>query len=74
MFSILDPVRTREALDPVEKLTDWELFQSLASELILQISKLTLVMKLIKQHAFCSLYRFGIHTIYQKNYNFRPEV
>jgi hypothetical protein len=24
----------REALDPVEKLTDWELFQSLASELI----------------------------------------
>jgi hypothetical protein len=34
MFSILDPVRTREALDPVEKLTDWELFQSLASELI----------------------------------------
>jgi hypothetical protein len=34
MFSIPDPVRTREALDPVEKLTDWELFQSLVSELI----------------------------------------
>jgi hypothetical protein len=34
MFSILDPVRTKEALDSVEKLTDWELFQSLASELI----------------------------------------
>jgi hypothetical protein len=34
MFSILDPVRMREALDPVQKLTDWELFQSLASELI----------------------------------------
>jgi hypothetical protein len=32
-FSILHPVRTREALVPVEKLTDWELFQSLASEL-----------------------------------------
>jgi hypothetical protein len=34
MFSILDPVRMRKAVDPVEKLTDWKLFQSLASELI----------------------------------------
>jgi hypothetical protein len=34
MFSILDPVRIRQALDPVEKLADWELFQSLASELV----------------------------------------
>jgi hypothetical protein len=32
MYSILDPDRTKEALDPVEKLTYWELFQSLASE------------------------------------------
>jgi hypothetical protein len=35
MFSIMDPVRTRESLDPVEKPTDWELCQSLASELVL---------------------------------------
>jgi hypothetical protein len=34
MFRILGPVRTREASDPVQKLTDWELFQSIASELI----------------------------------------
>jgi hypothetical protein len=34
MFSILDPVRMREALDSVETLTDCEMFQSLASELI----------------------------------------
>jgi hypothetical protein len=34
MFSILDPVRMRKALDPAEKLTEWELFQSLAFELI----------------------------------------
>jgi hypothetical protein len=34
MFSILHPVTTREALDPVEILTDWKLFQSFASELI----------------------------------------
>jgi hypothetical protein len=34
MFNTVDPVRTKEALDPVEKLTDWELCQSLASELI----------------------------------------
>jgi hypothetical protein len=33
-FSILHRVRTREASDPVEMLTDWELFESLASELI----------------------------------------
>jgi hypothetical protein len=25
---------TRELLDPVEKLTDWQLFQSLASEFV----------------------------------------
>jgi hypothetical protein len=34
MFSILDPVRTRGASDPAEKLTDWELFPSFASQLI----------------------------------------
>jgi hypothetical protein len=34
MFSIPYPVRTREALYPVEKLTDWKLFQSLTSELL----------------------------------------
>jgi hypothetical protein len=34
MFSFLDPVRTKETLDPVEKLTDWELFKNLASELM----------------------------------------
>jgi hypothetical protein len=33
-FSILEHVCMREALDPVEKLTDWELFQSRGSELI----------------------------------------
>jgi hypothetical protein len=31
MFSILDPVRTREALDPVEKSADWELLKNLSS-------------------------------------------
>jgi hypothetical protein len=34
MFSILDPIRTMEALDPIEKLKAWGLFQSLASELV----------------------------------------
>jgi hypothetical protein len=36
MFSILHPVRRKESLDPVKKFRDWELFQSLASELIPQ--------------------------------------
>jgi hypothetical protein len=34
MFSILDYVITKEALDPVENLTNWVLFQSPASEFI----------------------------------------
>jgi hypothetical protein len=34
MFSFLDPDGTRKTLDSVEKLTDCELFQSLASELV----------------------------------------
>jgi hypothetical protein len=36
MFCSLDPVTTREALDLVEKLTNWDQFQSLATELISQ--------------------------------------
>jgi hypothetical protein len=38
IFSILDPVRMREVLEPVEKLRDWELFQSFDFEPI-RISK-----------------------------------
>jgi hypothetical protein len=34
IISILEPARRKESLDLVEKFTDWELFQSLASELI----------------------------------------
>jgi hypothetical protein len=34
MFSILDHVKAREVSDPVEKFTDWERFQSLASDLV----------------------------------------
>jgi hypothetical protein len=34
MFGILGTVRTRETLDPVEKLRDWEKFQSLHSQLV----------------------------------------
>jgi hypothetical protein len=47
MFSSLDPAGRREALDPVEKLTDWEQFQRLASEHVPPKSKVTLQMKLI---------------------------
>jgi hypothetical protein len=35
VLSIVQPVRKKESLDPVEKFTDWKLFQSLASELML---------------------------------------
>jgi hypothetical protein len=34
IFNILDPFGTMEALDAVETLTDWELFQSFVSELL----------------------------------------
>jgi hypothetical protein len=33
-FYLLDHVRTRNISDPVDKFTDWERFQDLASELI----------------------------------------
>jgi hypothetical protein len=35
VFQLLDHVRTRNLSDPIDKFTDWEWFQSLASELIL---------------------------------------
>jgi hypothetical protein len=34
IFHLLDRIRTRNLSDPVDKFTDWERFQSLASELI----------------------------------------
>jgi hypothetical protein len=34
MFCILDHIKARKILDPVEKFTDWERFQSLASALV----------------------------------------
>jgi hypothetical protein len=34
MFSILDHVKASEVSDPVENFTDWERFQSLASDLV----------------------------------------
>jgi hypothetical protein len=34
MFCILDHIKAREILDPVETFTDWERFQSLASALV----------------------------------------
>jgi hypothetical protein len=34
IFHLLDHVRNGNPLDPVDKFTDWEKFQSLASELI----------------------------------------
>jgi hypothetical protein len=34
VFHLLDHVRTGDISDPVGKFTDWERFQSLASELI----------------------------------------
>jgi hypothetical protein len=34
MFCLLDHIKTREILDPVEKFTDWDRFQSLASALV----------------------------------------
>jgi hypothetical protein len=48
---LLDLVRTRNLSDPVEKFTDLECFQSLASKVIHLKSKLTQGKKLIKQPA-----------------------
>jgi hypothetical protein len=50
LFTITEPVRTREASDPAGKLTDWELLQSLVSELISPNIQIHFLMRLIKQH------------------------
>jgi hypothetical protein len=34
MFCILDYIKAKEILDPVEEFTDWEQFQNLASALV----------------------------------------
>jgi hypothetical protein len=34
VFHLLDHVRTRNISEPVDKLTDWERFQSLSSKLV----------------------------------------
>jgi hypothetical protein len=40
IFHLLDHIRTRNLLDPVDKFMDWEWFQSLVSELILHRIKI----------------------------------
>jgi hypothetical protein len=40
-FHLLDHVRTRNLSDSIDKFTDWERFQSLASELISPRIKIT---------------------------------
>jgi hypothetical protein len=74
MFSILNPARTREASDPIEKLREWQVFQSLASELISPNIQIYFSNEADKAaHDFsasiASAYRLSI-----KNYNFRPET
>jgi hypothetical protein len=51
----INPVRRREPLDPAEKLADWELFQSLTSELLSPVVQIYLQKKLIKQHVTLQL-------------------
>jgi hypothetical protein len=50
MFCILDHVKAREILDPVEKFTDWERFKSLPSALVsprIEINSCTELIKLL---------------------------
>jgi hypothetical protein len=64
----------REALDPVEKPTEWELFQSLASEPIspnIEIHSSNEADKATRNFAASIASAYRIST---KNYNFRPEV
>jgi hypothetical protein len=75
MFSILDSIRGKEALDPVDKLTDWELFQSLASKFISPNNEIHFSNEADKAardfEAFiASAYRLST----RKKYNFGPEI
>jgi hypothetical protein len=51
VFHILDLVKTRKLSEPVEKFTDWERFQSLASDLILPRIEINSGRKPTKRHA-----------------------
>jgi hypothetical protein len=68
MFSILDHVKAREVSDPVEKFTDWERFQSLASDLVslkIQINSSTDADKAARDFAapIASAYRLSTRKI-----------
>lgn len=68
VFSILGCVRTLEAADAVENLTDWELFQSFDTELT--SPNIQIHTSHVAHKEACSLYRNGIIYIY----NFRQEI
>jgi len=76
IFHVLEHVRTRETLAQVEKLTDWDRFQSLSSELI--SPKLTINSELEADKAvrdftasISSAYKLSTHkaTLYELNNN-----
>jgi hypothetical protein len=69
VLHLLDYIRTTNLSDAVDKFTDWERSQCLASELILPISKLTPRKKPIKRYdtllpiRIASAYRLSISKI-----------
>jgi endonuclease/exonuclease/phosphatase (EEP) superfamily protein YafD len=67
MFCILDHVKAREILDPVEKFTDWERFESLVSALVsrrIEINSCTEADKAARNFAasIASAYRLSTKT------------
>jgi hypothetical protein len=67
MFCILDHIKAREILDPVEKFTDWERFQSLTSALVsprVEINSCIEVHNAARDFAACisSAYRLSTKT------------
>jgi hypothetical protein len=74
VFHLLDYVKTTYLSDPVDKLIDWERFQSLASEIILpriQINSREEANKAARN--FYCLYSFGVQDVDKQNYTLGPK-
>jgi hypothetical protein len=63
MFHILDHVRTKQISQPVEKITNWERFQSLASNLISPRIEINSGVEADKAARFHSLYCIRIQAV-----------
>jgi hypothetical protein len=75
MFSNLGPNRKGGASNPAERPTDWDLFQSLTSELISANNQIHSSNEAHKAaHDFEVSIALAYRKLTRKTYNFKPEI